>query len=53
MSSANKIGFDDPITIAKMVSSYGINADTQIFDMGCGTGLVGETLRVGLRLQFI
>ena len=39
------VGYPDPEECAKMCENLKLSSDSNIFDMGCGTGLVGLHLK--------
>ena len=41
----DRVGWDDPQLCAQVVYDNGFDSTTEIYDMGCGTGLVGEQLK--------
>mmetsp|Transcript_7857 Transcript_7857/g.8989 ORF Transcript_7857/g.8989 Transcript_7857/m.8989 type:complete len:227 (-) Transcript_7857:84-764(-) len=41
----DNVGWEDPRMCAQVVLDNGFNTGTEILDMGCGTGLVGEHLK--------
>jgi predicted TPR repeat methyltransferase len=41
----NTVGWPDPSKCAEFLISLGFTADSEVLDMGCGTGLVGKYLK--------
>mmetsp|Transcript_6941 Transcript_6941/g.7760 ORF Transcript_6941/g.7760 Transcript_6941/m.7760 type:complete len:221 (-) Transcript_6941:16-678(-) len=41
----NSVGWPDPAQCAEQTIEYGYNADSEVLDMGCGTGLVADYLK--------
>ena len=40
-----QVGYPDPEKCAEFVESFEVSKEAEIFDMGCGTGLVGKFLK--------
>lgn len=41
----NTVGWPDPDETARQVIEYGFTADSEVLDMGCGTGMVADYLK--------